>query len=301
MGSCDKDGGTSVIDLQLGAVPNFQKLTNLEDFLNLNELTVGNDIEIGFSLDIAQGDVSSADIISFFRTASGNLYGPVTLVSNITEFPYEYTLSQDAIVDSFPELTNADEILLDDAFQITAVLYLDDGRVVHMLNEDGSRNYGSDIHTSPQYNVAISYFGSCPLDPTYLIGTYNYESLVDGDFGPTFGDPHEVEILAGEGATERIISLNYLEHLGIGQANMDFTLYLSCGNIVVGTEQGTGLGCGNGEILLGPGDVTSTYNSTDDSVIEVEFVEGWDGNDGGCGFSNPDGVPVKVRFTKVVK
>lgn len=297
--TCEKDGGTSVIELDNGAVPNFQKLTDLEGFLNLNELNVGNDITFGYSLDIAIGDVASADVIAFFRTATGNLYGPKTLVSGVNSFPYEQSLSQADIIATFDEITDASEIFQDDALVLTATLYLTDGRVFKMLNNDGSRNYGSDIHTSAFYNAQIAFAASCPLDETYLLGEYYFEGLVDGDFGPTFGDPHNVEIVAGEGATERMISLNYLANLAIGQPNMDFTIDLSCGFVVVQPEQGTGLGCGDGEILLGPGLVVSQYDVADDSVLEIEFVEGWGGNDGGCGFSNADGVPVSIRLTKL--
>lgn len=179
--SCKNDGGTSVINLREGAVPNISKADNLDGFFNLLELADGNDVQIGFNLDIAQGEVTSADVVGFYLTGS-SVYGPVTIKSGVTTFPYSQSLDQNEVVALFDELNSTDDLLLADNLLITAKLYLKDGTYIKMFNDDGTRNYGSDIHTSGQYTTSLSYPVSCPSD---LGGDYTVVSNgTSSDSGP---------------------------------------------------------------------------------------------------------------------
>ena len=179
--SCQDDGGDSVIDFGNGGVPDMAKLSSLDGFINLNELIAGNDVQVGYSIDIARGDVSSADVIAFYRKSDGSVYGPITLNSGINSFPTEFfILSQDDIIVAFSEITSTDDIELADALVVTAKLYLTNGTEVNMFNDDGTRNYGSDIHTSTEFSAQIVFPVSCPSD---LAGTYLVSSTGIGCCG----------------------------------------------------------------------------------------------------------------------
>ncbi len=85
--SCDDDGGTSVVDVKEGAIPNFTFSDTKPTIIDLNLVSAGNHMEFGYSVDIFQGNVSSADVVGFYKTAGGDVYGPVTFESDITTFP----------------------------------------------------------------------------------------------------------------------------------------------------------------------------------------------------------------------
>lgn len=172
MVSCDTDGGTSELDLIEGAVADIQKNDASPAFLNLNELNAGNDVSITFDVGIQYGDVSSVDVMGFY-VGSEETYGPVTLRSDITEFPSQVTLTDADIIAAFSNLSSKDDFELADEVILTTRLYLNDGRIIDLLDEDGSRNYGSDVTTSSLYNAQVSYPVSCPSD---LGGVYNVVS-----------------------------------------------------------------------------------------------------------------------------
>jgi len=170
--SCDDDGGTSKIDIQEGGVTNITKNTNFSEIINLNDIRNGDEVQIGFAVDVFYGNVVSADVVGFYKT-SDDLFGPVTLVSGITQFPTEVTLGQDDIIAAFEELNSRDDIQLADELIVSTRLLLADGSEINLINSDGTRNYGSDIHTSAFFNAQVSYPVSCPSD---LAGTYNVVS-----------------------------------------------------------------------------------------------------------------------------
>ncbi|MCJ7758908.1 MAG: hypothetical protein MUP24_12275 [Gillisia sp.] len=167
--SCDDDGGTSKIDLQEGGVTNITKNADLDAILNLTDLRNGDELQIGFAVDVFYGNVVSADVVGFYKT-SNDLFGPVNLVSGITQFPTEVTLDQDDIIASFAELNGRDDIKLADELIVSTRILLADGSEINLINNDGTRNYGSDIHTSPFFSAQVSYPVSCPSD---LGGVYN--------------------------------------------------------------------------------------------------------------------------------
>ncbi len=172
LGACEKDGGTSVIDLRVGAVPNIEKLSDLDATISYSKLLQGEDFNIGLKMEVAQGDVTSADIVGFYTTVDGDLYGPATLVSGVSSFPTESTFNKTSIVNAFAELASPDDIAFGDNLTITAKLYLADGTFINMYNDDGTRNYGSDVHTSTQYTTVVSYDVVCDFDAALTVGDY---------------------------------------------------------------------------------------------------------------------------------
>lgn len=170
--ACDDDGGTSLKEFRIGAVPNIEKLSDYDATISYSKLLQGEDFNIGVKMEIAQGDVASADLIAFYTTADGTLYGPVTLSAGISTFPIEATFNKSQIVSAFSELSTPDDIAFGDNLTISVKLNLADGTSIDMLHSDGTRNYGSDIHTTTFYNVKVSYDVVCDYDPSLTTGTY---------------------------------------------------------------------------------------------------------------------------------
>lgn len=166
--SCENDGGTSVIDLRIGAVSNIEKNASLNGFLNLLELEAGNDVQVGFTINIFQGDVTSADAVGFYFSGA-NVYGPVTIKAGISAFPYSQTLDQNELLALFSELNSISDIIVGDKLLVTSKLYLNDGTFINIFNDDGTRNYGSDVHGSSQFSTNVTFPISCPSN---LGGTY---------------------------------------------------------------------------------------------------------------------------------
>lgn len=180
--SCDDDGGDSKINVEKGAVPNFVKSETYEPILNLVEIQEGNDVTIGFSVDIAQGKVSSLDIIGVYVKVDGTAEKAV-FASNITTFPTSMTLTKQQLIDKFAILTGDSDFALGDQLKISANLTLQNGTVLALLKDDGSQNYGQDIANSQLYSVTQVYTVSCPSD---LAGTYSVvTSGASTDSGPT--------------------------------------------------------------------------------------------------------------------
>ena len=115
--SCDDDGGTSVLTLEDGIVPNMQKDASTDAFLDLVKITAGENVSVSFSVEIAQGNAASTDVVGFYKTASGQLYNAV-LNSNPT-LPTNVTLSTNDIIASFSELNSTNDLELGDVLTIT--------------------------------------------------------------------------------------------------------------------------------------------------------------------------------------
>lgn len=170
--SCEDDGGTSVVELDEGAVPNMAKSTTTEAFFDLVKIQNGENVNISFSADIAQGNPTSVDIVAIYTTSlTGDVYS-ATLFSNVT-LPQDFDLSIEDIVNAFPELNSVDDVLLADVIDITARLTMPNGSVLNILNDDGKLNTGTNINTTVLFNTIISYPVSCPSD---IGGNYNVVS-----------------------------------------------------------------------------------------------------------------------------
>lgn len=287
--SCDNDGGESVLNLKEGAVPNFTLNTDYPTILNLNKLNTGENIDFGFSFDIAQGNVKSADIIAFYDTASGETYGPATLVSDITDFPSDYVFSTEDLINAFSELNSLDDFSLGDQLRISAKLYLENGTEISLMDQDG-RLYGSDIHSSVIFNAAAYYSVGCPLNGKFT-GEYKLTATGSGDFG-AFTNSGTVT-LEETSQTERTVAITYLPE--IGGFDEDLILSFVCDNLSV-PKVDTGLACASGSAALsfGSTDGGITIDPEDDSSFTLNIVDFQD--DGGCGVSSYD---VTLQFEKL--
>lgn len=179
--SCEKDGGESVLNLDVAAVPNITKVADTDAFINLIAINNEEQISISFNVEVAQGDVESMDVILFY--IKGTNSQKAILASNVTSFPATYSLSQTDLINAFDGLNGAADFELGDQLIVTTELTLKNGTVIKILNDNGTRSYGADVANSPLYKVVQVYNVACPSD---LGGTYNVISSGSStDSGPT--------------------------------------------------------------------------------------------------------------------
>lgn len=169
--ACENDGGDSKLNLEVGAIPNITKSETADAFIDLIAINNNEPISLSFTVDVAQGDVKSLDVIMFYKKPTA-IYKAV-LATNVTDFPKEYTISQSDIISAFAEINSADDFEIGDKLIITAELTLMNGKVIVIYNNDGSTNVGIDITNSPLYDFSQTYNVACPSD---LGGTYNVVS-----------------------------------------------------------------------------------------------------------------------------
>lgn len=181
--SCENDGGESQIGYSSnGAVPNIQKNSSLDSFIDLVKINNDSEISLGFSVDKAIGEINSMDVIGFYIKADGTVY-KATLVENVTTFPADITINKSDLINAFAELNTKNDFELGDQLKITAELTLKDGTVQKIINNDGTNNFSSNVATSNLYKVFQTYNVSCPSN---LGGNYSViSSGTSTDSGPT--------------------------------------------------------------------------------------------------------------------
>jgi hypothetical protein len=181
MSSCDNDGGDSKLNLEVGAVPNITKSATADAFIDLIAINNDQSVALSFTVDLAQGDVQSMDVVLFYKKTTA-IY-KATLEANVTSFPKEYTISQTDIVNAFAEINSAADFEIGDQLIVTAELTLKNGTVIVIYNNDGSTNLGIDVTNSPLFSFSQTYNVACPSD---LGGTYSVISSGSStDSGPT--------------------------------------------------------------------------------------------------------------------
>ncbi len=178
--SCKDDGGTSVLELEEGAVVNMVKLSTSDPFIDLIRLGQGENIEIQFSAEIAQGNPVTTDIVAAYINASGESEFAVLFPN--ASLPANFSLTVDDIVNTFDMLASSTDIGLGDILSLSARFTMEDGRILDLIDPaDGSNNTGTNIQANtPLYDVRIDYPVSCPSD---LAGTYLVSTTADGCCG----------------------------------------------------------------------------------------------------------------------
>ncbi len=165
--SCDNDGGKSIRTLESGVIPNMEKDASTDAFLDLVKVNNGENINISFNANVAQGEAASTNIIGVYRASSGSVYNAV-LFDNAT-LPGNFTVSVNDIVAAFSELNTTDDIQLGDILSITTSFTTADGRTLNIINPDGTDNFSGNLKNSGLFTSVINYSVSCPSD---IGGTY---------------------------------------------------------------------------------------------------------------------------------
>lgn len=189
MPSCENDGGDSKLTLIEGAAPNVQKIENTDSFINLVAINEGASINLGVTIDKALGDVVSMDVVLFYFKGTGEVYKG-TLASNVTDFPATFNITQTEIFAAFEEINDPSDFEIGDQLTVTTDLTLEDGRVIKMISDEGTPNFGANVGNTAAFTVLQTYNVSCPSD---LGGVYEYSttnsSAPTGEFsaGPDTG------------------------------------------------------------------------------------------------------------------
>jgi len=177
MMSCENDGGTSVIDLKKGAMPNFIMAEGSPDFI-VN--TTFADLDLEFTVGVSIGNPKSFDLRVLYKTIGGDIYGPVTLDSGVTSFPKDYVISGSEIIDAFSEISSSADMNAGDNILFYTSFTLQDNRVIEVLNSSGSPNYyASDFDQIGDYVYYLAYPVVCAPKPgVYTIDMH--DSYGDG-------------------------------------------------------------------------------------------------------------------------
>jgi len=180
--SCEDDGGTSVVRLEDGAAPNIVKSPTAEQFIDLLKVEAGEPVSLAFTAEIAQGTPASTDIVGSYKTSAGPVYTAV-LFSNVT-LPQEFNLSIEDIIAAFSEFNSNADILLGDVLTITTRFTMNDGRVLDLIDENGSSNTGTNIQTTVLFTTTINYPISCAtaLEGDYISTVISSNIPVAGNF-----------------------------------------------------------------------------------------------------------------------
>lgn len=187
--SCEDDGGTSVINLEEGVVPNLSKDDSADAFLDFLKIGNGENVGIAFNVDIAQGNPKSSNILGIYRSVDGSVYR--TDLFNDVSLPGTFTLTVTDILTAFSELSTINDIKLGDVLSITTSFVRADNTVLNLINEDGTDNFSSNIKNSGIVNVVINYAVSCPSD---IGGTYLVSSTGTGCCGVTPINNHQYTV-----------------------------------------------------------------------------------------------------------
>jgi len=131
----------------------------------------------------------------------------------------------------------------------------------------------------------------CPLNADFT-GDYLLSYVTNGIFDTPTLTPGVVTLSVGAVPTDRVFSAMPYPAFGAFGA-IDFNFSLICDNVVVAGGQATGVGCGGSSTILGPDETTGTYDSSNDNVIQVIYIDDVDG--ASCGTA----VSAEFTLTKI--
>jgi len=260
--SCENDGGSSSLVLQDGAVPNLSKIASTDQIFDLTKVLNGTPLNLSFKASVSQGTPVTTDIIATYATLAGPVYKSV-LFSNVT-LPRDFTLNTNDVFAAFSELDSSDDFQLGDVLTISTRFTMADGRVLSLLNDDGTDNTGTTLSNSKLVNIKINYPVSCP---TMLEGNYTCTVISSNvPISGNFRSPQPVTITQPSAGTY---------NLSDGTADIfgpDFPIGLEftdvCGTITV-TEKSLSF---PGQVDFAQGDATSLDQDTGIITLDLTFT-----------------------------
>lgn len=293
-------------DVEYGAVVRTLQFNQAEFYVNQPEGVFSVDIEIqdelnggllervdlyvryvdnsGASASVVSGEFSAGSIPASEFERNGNDGMP-----NLT---LELKFSDLANIVGIP----VSQIQCKDQFLVRTDLILTDGRSFSTGSASSIIIAYETFFSSP-YCYTINVVE--PIDSDLYLGTYSYESVVDGPFGPTFIPEGLVEVYQGHSNNVRYIPLKHNRSHPTNELPRNYYFTIACDESVFGKNQLSSViaycALSGAPILLGPDDENAPINPLDDSVFELWLVEGYLGWDGQCDFGT---VPSRLRFTK---
>lgn len=203
--------------------------------------------------------------------------GPDGLLRTTFELSFEEALSATGL--------SQNQAACKDQFEVRLVLNLNDGRSFDTPTGSASILTDDCFFKSPyRYSIPIV----DPIEDQLFTGTYLYSTITEGLFGPTFGDSRVVEVVAGSSPNVR------LAPFGVG--TFEFTI--ACEAIYPKLYESLNGLCreSDGHILLGPDpNNAGLADPNDDSVFEIQFIEGYEGWGYGV---RPEENIVRIRLSK---
>lgn len=213
-------------------------------------------------------------------------------VNNLPVFTLEYSFEQ--LATSLGLAVN--DIFCKDQFRIDLDLNLTNGEVFNLENSSGTV-----VNTTGFFKSPFTYLINVvePIAPDLFTGVYQYTSVEDGFFGPSFGPDQLFSIVQGHDTNVRVFQFD----TGLIRTVIEFSVV--CDGAVVTRYQrlpttctGTA-GVGNSDtsdrVLLGPDSTPGLLDPTDDTVFELWFLEAFEGFDAQCNYEN---FPSKIRLSK---
>ena len=158
--SCEVDDLATDLNLTEASVPNITKLPlPIAQSISRASIAAGN-VTFGVKVDRGLGEIKSLDLIGFYTYGPTNARvttAPVVLKSCITTFPVNFEFNQNDLITAFPYLTSIISFVNGDVLTVTANITMNDGRVIKMMNDDGSNNYGAEFNGSVLFKVKQTY------------------------------------------------------------------------------------------------------------------------------------------------
>lgn len=265
-----------------------------------------NNLESAFSIDIEEQDLEEGGLlntvdvfVSFIdNTPSGNSVSTSRIlletlpassfISNGFGLPaitLDYTYA--ALLDA-TGLT-IDQTTCKDQFRLDLDLNLSDGLTFNLNNSSGTVVNANGFFKSP-FTYLINIVE--PIPSEQFTGVYQFTSIEDGFFGPTFGEEGLVTITNGHSNNFRIFEVS------VPGSTLEIEFSIVCDVTVVTRYQRIGFGCTldqSNRILIGPDVIPAIIDPDDDTVFDLHFLEAFEGFDAMCNFEN---TPSKVRFSK---
>ncbi|GGG40254.1 hypothetical protein GCM10011344_46400 [Dokdonia pacifica] len=294
---------TVLVEVDRGAV-----LRTLQ--FNNGEFEINNPSSV-FSIDIEEQDIeegrllSTVDVFVTFidNTPAGNSVSTQRiLLETLTPEDFatsDFSLPAITLDYTYAELLDATGLTIDqtnckDQFRLDLDLNLSDGLTFNVTNSAGTV-----VNTTGFFKSPFTYLINIvePISSDKFTGVYQYTSIEDGLFGPSFGPDRLFTIVNGHSNNFRQFEFGS----GVNRVLIEFSIV--CDAAVVTRYQKLAFTCTGANafadpsdrVLIGPDIIPATIDPNDDTVFELHFLEAFEGFDAFCDYAN---FPSKVRFSK---
>lgn len=305
--SCEDSEENAIIEVfeaDNGAILRTLEFTNSEFFVNTPESTFSLaleeqdeedgdllqdiDVYVSFADNTSDGTIDLSTQEQFLRTIEINEFSRNAM--NLPQTQLEFVYSE------LLEATGLDinQVSCGDQFNIRLVVNLKDERSFTMTNANSNILNFQGFFSSP-YCYTINVVE--PISQNRFTGTYSYESIQDGPFGPTFGEPRLIDIRVGHSPNVRVFEAKHIRSHPFNELPYPYEFTILCDGVIMEKNQITTVlgGCVGPMSLLGPGDEIAPIDVNNDIAFELWFVEGYNGFDGNCF----DGETVsRIRFSR---
>lgn len=161
--SCENDGGTSVIPLDNGALSN---VTRTEGSLEFIVNTTFDSVDLEFGMELVYGDPVSYDLMALYKTINGDIYGPVIIDANVTNFTKDYVISGTEVISAFDEISSSSDLVAGDNIFFYPRFTMQNGTQLETLNSEGEPNYHApDFNQIGGYKYFMAYPVVCGPKP----------------------------------------------------------------------------------------------------------------------------------------